>query len=748
MGILDFINSRLGKNTDTKEGVMPSNKKQLFSIIVILLLFLGFALAEQDYEFKTLLELQFDKEIEDVAFDSYEENGQIKFYPKIVVLKEIDPSASKGTLVNYALEVRILNRKGKVIKKFPNLKYYSRVHLTKNGNYFGIERVIYNDPLADYGKQKIVSADFSVYNDKGEKKWRLLEPLNYNSPAISSYDGSAYLILSEEDASGLGLDYFDIKGNRKNLIPQPKDFYSSSFKTLTGTFFSDDGKLAAFAIEKRPQGMYSPIEEITIALYDNIGNLLWEYPIPEKGFGTIATSPKGSYVFVDCFTEKPRPPISKEDLIKGKKKLVPPEMQSANVLVLNQKGNLVIKIPTRISTRAVAFSDDERFLHFCDYKSGEDNFSVVVDLPAKKELFRRKIPTKFVWAGVANDGSVIGIGISENLWKLYLLNNQGEILATQDISDLEKATTVTGIYEKIGTLRILGWSGLRPIFGWIGHKAKKIKIMAFAEAIQTIPELEAKTAPVGEPDTTVKWISDTVEFLIKMWENRFGRQDYKKIKEDLKVEKDPDRRVDLIFELGYSYDTSAIQPLIRLLKEDKWAPVRAEAAKALGALGLDNHGTFGESQKNEFVRRKFGEDRLQVLLAAREEKILPALKDALHDKDIFVIFNVASELVALGDTTPSTLKVLFDIFRKKNMQNWKAQFIPRPDIPPEDQPQWKEMQRQAVLALPGDALNVLKRIRTQLVVDEFTEALKDADPWVRLQAKKALEEIKGEKQKR
>jgi HEAT repeat protein len=148
------------------------------------------------------------------------------------------------------------------------------------------------------------------------------------------------------------------------------------------------------------------------------------------------------------------------------------------------------------------------------------------------------------------------------------------------------------------------------------------------------------------------------------------------------------------------------------------------------------------------VRRKFGDDRLKALLTSKEHKILPALKDALHDKDIFVTFAAASELIALGDTSHTTISVLLDMFRKRNIKKWKTQFIPRPDIPAEDQPKLKEKQKQDAAALPADALEILKKVRSQFVVAGLNEALEDEDSWVRLQAKKALEEIKGEDQRR
>jgi hypothetical protein len=259
--------------------------------------------------------------------------------------------------------------------------------------------------------------------------------------------------------------------------------------------------------------------------------------------------------------------------------------------------------------------------------------------------------------------------------------------------------------------------------------------------IDTNLPLEAKTAPVGEPDTTSGRITDSLKFMTTMWKDRFGKSNYKEIIEALKVEKDPERSGDLVFELRNSYDTNSVQPLIQILLKDKWAPVRAEAAKALGILGLGKHGTYGESQISEFIISNFGKDVLKTLLELRVSKIIPALKNALHDKDIFVILTAASELVSIGDTSYTTISVLLDIFRKKNIKNWKMQFIPRPDIPAEDQPELKKKQEQDAASLPADALEVLKKVQNKFVIDGLTDALKDKDTWVRENARQALEDL-------
>jgi len=255
---------------------------------------------------------------------------------------------------------------------------------------------------------------------------------------------------------------------------------------------------------------------------------------------------------------------------------------------------------------------------------------------------------------------------------------------------------------------------------------------------EEVPILEAKTVPIDNPDTIHKLVSQQQISMVDMWENRFGDRNFNRMLKDLKTEKDPSVREDLIFELGNSYDTSAVQPLVEILQNDQWAPVRAQAAKSLITLGLGS----ADTNIQKFVKGKFGDDRSKTLLLLKENMIMPALKNALYDKDIYVVYNAASALVSLGDTEYLTLKVLFDIFRKKNIKKWKMEFVPRPDIPEEDQPKLKEMQDNDRAAIHGDALEVLKKVGNQYVIDELTKAFQDKDAWVRNKAKQTLEELK------
>ena len=111
-----------------------SAKKWLFAIVMIGFLSQSFLWTAQ-YKMETLFEKGFDAEIEDVIFDSYEEDGAVRFYPKIVILKHLDKALSQGDWKYYKKEVNLFNTKGVAVKTlwFP---YGSRVGCSRNGEYF------------------------------------------------------------------------------------------------------------------------------------------------------------------------------------------------------------------------------------------------------------------------------------------------------------------------------------------------------------------------------------------------------------------------------------------------------------------------------------------------------------------------------------------------------------------------------------------------------------------------------------
>jgi len=467
--------------------------RTLFAILC--LLFLGLAPAEQNYQLKTLTELKFDKEIQDVAFESYEQNGQIKYYPKIVVLREIDSIASKGSYTKYELEVRILDREGKVIWNLPYLKYWSNVYFSNHGKYFGVYSATYDNPSADYQDRKIINSNFTVYNDKGETTWQLPIRIDYNRPTISSYDGSVFMILNEEDAFGVGLDLYG-KNGTKHTVVSYVNFLADTINYVGWENISDDGKLTAAVISRGPPfGSFK--RQHTLTLFDFKGSVLWQYLIPEAATGELTISPKGGFVFIDGRTEIPRPQIPKESLIKGGMKRAPPPPQysSANIFIMNNKGELIMQIPTRISYTAGAFSNNERFLHFCDYtfKQGELNNLILIDLKSKKEIFRKEFSERPVRAGVSNSGWVIEVwGVPDSArvpnkrtiperseFKLYLLNNEGNVITQSEIQ--LSAEDISYFNLNFGAFRILGWNGNCPVFGLVEDKSKTIKILSIVK---------------------------------------------------------------------------------------------------------------------------------------------------------------------------------------------------------------------------------------------------------------------------
>ena len=464
-------------------------KANLFiSTFFVFLIVISQVLAEQEYQLKTLTNLKFDKEIQDVAFDSYNENGQTKYYPKIVVLREIDSIASKGSYTKYALEVRILDRDGKTIWNLTNLKYWSNVYFSNRGKYFGVDNITYKDPSVDYDNREIISSNFTVYNDKGKTIWQLPIRIDYNNPIISSYDGSVFMILNEEDAFGVGLDLYDKNGIKHVVMPYA-NFLSDTINTVSRLKVSDDGKFVAAVISRGPS---NEMKQHTLTFFDLNGNSLWQYLIPEKANGELNISPKGRFTFIDGRTEIPRPHISKESLIKGSMKLEPPKYSSANIFIINHKGKLIMQTPIRISYTAEAFSINERFLHFCNYTftQGELNQLILIDLENKKEVFRKEISERPVRAGISDSGWVIEVWEipdstrelnkrtipTSSKFKLCLLNNEGNVITQSEVQ--LRAEDISNLDLSTGAFRVLGWCGNYTVFGLVEDKSKTIKILS------------------------------------------------------------------------------------------------------------------------------------------------------------------------------------------------------------------------------------------------------------------------------
>ncbi|MCX6841981.1 MAG: hypothetical protein NTX53_06870, partial [candidate division WOR-3 bacterium] len=89
---------------------------------------------------RTIAELKFDKEIEDVAFGSYMVGGREWYYPKVVVRRQ-GPVVPKWQQREVELSVEILDSTGRVVNRIPHLKYFSRVWLSNSGNFIGVEEV-------------------------------------------------------------------------------------------------------------------------------------------------------------------------------------------------------------------------------------------------------------------------------------------------------------------------------------------------------------------------------------------------------------------------------------------------------------------------------------------------------------------------------------------------------------------------------------------------------------------------------
>jgi len=179
---------------------------------------------------------------------------------------------------------------------------------------------------------------------------------------------------------------------------------------------------------------------------------------------------------------------------------------------------------------------------------------------------------------------------------------------------------------------------------------------------------------------------------------------------------DPDVRSRCIERLQRGLVREAIGPLIEILRSDSVMAIRGEAASALGQLGY----------------------------YWKDNRVLPALREALKDRMFPVQLVAARELIHLGDTS-SPIPALVSIFRKepeifrKPSEVWVKEIVVRPDLPDTEQIRIAEEARKDGPIL---ALKWLVNIGSKEVIEALTPILNNQDEWVRTESRKAIEKIR------
>jgi len=290
--------------------------------ILLGLQFLVFGLWAVAPGYEVVWEKEFDKPISKVVW-AYENDT---LYPKVLVIGKT--------------EVRFLNSSGEVEARLTFRP--SKVYISPNGKYVGVETFVPREDEPMWPKESY----FRLYNDKGELLWgidRLLAGFDPDEIYEVLISNKGVVVVLRPFYGGI--DFYDIHGNRKIVIPFEDDIGWNSGRWYAGRW-SDDGTMLIVGAEKFKKNR--PCEPWLIA-YDERGNELWRRPIEGRYIRKIAVSPSGHYIIASIGGGK-----------VGEK--VYPDW----VYVVNHKNNVINKIqaPSRRFTRVVFSPDESRFAMF------------------------------------------------------------------------------------------------------------------------------------------------------------------------------------------------------------------------------------------------------------------------------------------------------------------------------------------------------------------------------------------------
>ncbi len=454
-----------------------STKKWLLAIVMIGFLSQSFLWTAQ-YKMETLFEKGFDAEIEDVIFDSYEEDGAVRFYPKIVILKHLDRELSQSVHKFYKKEVKIYNSNGDVVSNlwFP---FWSRIGCSDNGNYFYVWNVVREKPEpynpANVYETGIKESSFVVYNDKGEILWK-------KSPYEPIFDVAFGFFISPKDGSVvkcelwnwfLPVSFYNTYGNERKI--RTKDLYGYADYNIFE--FSETWEFGVVLAHKYPDKILSgESAEPRILLVDSLLNPLWDNSLDENIFGRASISRNGSYIYASAYTMA---------AYRG--------LQSMTGYLYNKNGDLLMKISN--GADPIASSSNEKYL-LVKSRTPTDNSPksgiIFIDIEAKKVLFENE------WhvtdAVIASDGNVALIGIStpepaqDKINKMSVAEARAyrRSLYIQSIGEIgifdRDGNILFGSegYELLGdklTIKILDWDGTNLIFGITDRTLNKANII-------------------------------------------------------------------------------------------------------------------------------------------------------------------------------------------------------------------------------------------------------------------------------
>lgn len=439
------------------------------------------------YEMNILYERCFDAEIEQVVFDYYEKENSREFYPKIVVLKHLDPSLSQGEYKFYEKEVQIIDSTCNLNKslRFP---YFTMIGCSEKGNYFYVWTSVPEKPIPYHPSQlelpetKTTRTSFAVYDDEGTVLWE-------TSPFEIPYDVSPTFHISPKDG-GVVACMMNDKGATTEVFYAPDGSVSQirphamydNYELGFCDFGKDWNYIVALTM-KYPLVRYEELPgkspESALLLFDSQLNLIWKRHLDEYLGNSAGISANGSYIYAAGHTMA--------GVQKG--------LASATGYLYDTQGNLILEIKNGSTFRA--FSSDEKYL-LIDFnpprKEKQTRGIGLIDIETRDVLFTKEF--RIIHGIIAPNGTVAILRETKPAFESNQLEDLPVEKAREYVQHIgEQASLGISIFDSEGKLlfesaefkhragetwvRILSWDGEQLIVCYRDKATRKIRIVQF-----------------------------------------------------------------------------------------------------------------------------------------------------------------------------------------------------------------------------------------------------------------------------
>lgn len=347
---------------------MITKKWPAMILICLLSQTLGWGL---QVEVETLSERRFDFLIEDAVLGSFQEQGEIVFYPKIVFLHRHDTTKSGEQGIG-PKEIMILNPHLEVTKRIVCNKF-DRFGYSRKGNYF-YRYSLREEEEAEQDYQGLLE----VYSDRGDLVYTIDDLVaEYETGYqfyVSSKDGSVIIKKTTNPYAMVSrIEFYDKLGQKRHVE------FTESEKHNMVLDFADNMKNMVSISMRHPERLPSGKTEPTVTYMDSSGSVMWERTLNEAVLATGGRaqhiSAKGTYTYLSGYNYG--------------------DQITMNGYLYNRVGELEMVLPN--GHVPLCFSSDENYLLINRAKPYEEGVTrkeiqqiygmVLVDIGNKKVLF-------------------------------------------------------------------------------------------------------------------------------------------------------------------------------------------------------------------------------------------------------------------------------------------------------------------------------------------------------------------------